>query len=108
MAKQYTFPESDSVMVNEDIMAYPQGVTIPINLPTTGNYSVEYLKKELTEFAMKLLHNSMLTHKESHINWHEIAITDKVSSMSLGPSALSSDTRTDKELLSEALEEKYK
>lgn len=46
----------------------------------------------------------MLTHKESRVNWHDIAITDKVTPMSLDPSALSSDIRTDKELLTEALE----
>lgn len=108
MVKQYQIPESDSVVVNEDSMVYPQGVTISINLPTTGNHSVEYLKKELTDFAMKLLNNSKPVQNESRTTWRDIAITDKVKAMSLGSSALSTDTRTDKELLVDALEEKYK
>ena len=58
MAKQYTTQENEPLMANEDAVAYPQGVTIPITLPTTGDYSVEFLKKELTDFAMRLLHRA--------------------------------------------------
>ena len=43
------------MMVKEDATLYPHGITIPVDLPTTGGYSVEYLKRELTDFAMKLL-----------------------------------------------------
>lgn len=109
MAKQYTYlEENGSTMVSEDISAYPQGVTIPITLPTIGNYSVEYLKKELTNFAVELLHRSAPKSLATHISWREIAISDKVKSMVLGPSELSMDSRSDKELLAEALEEKYR
>lgn len=108
MAKNYIHTESDPIMVNEDAMTFSQGVTIPINLPTTGNYSVEFLKKELTDFAMNLLGRSHQEERRSHVNWHDIVTSDNVKAMTLGPSLLSKDTRTDKELLSEALEEKYK
>ena len=105
MAKQHTYQEDDKpMMVSEDVIAYPQGVTIPITLPTTGSYSVEYLKKELTDFAVKLLHRSESESTPTHISWRNIAISDKVKSMTLGPSKLSTDTRSDKELLAEALE----
>lgn len=105
--KKYTYEDSEPMMVNEEVMAFPQGVTIPINLPTTGGYSVEYLKKELTDFAMKLLRPSKPKHTATRIKWREIAISDKVKAMTLGPSELSSDPRNDKELLAEALKEKY-
>lgn len=109
MAKQYTYPDNDVVMASEDVATYPQGVTIPINLPSTGNYSVEFLKKELTNFAMSLLRRSELkTTTTPHISWRDIELSDKVKAMSLGPSDLSKDPRSDKELLAEALEEKYK
>lgn len=55
MAEQYEVHETDPMMVKEDATPYPHGITIPVDLPTTGGYSVEYLKKELTDFAMKLL-----------------------------------------------------
>ena len=57
--------------VNEDVTAYSQGVTIPIHLPSTGDFSVEYLKKELTDFAMKLLHSTAPTRKvkKEHSAW---------------------------------------
>ena len=62
MAKQYTHQEDDEqMMVREDILAYPQGVTIPITLPTTGSYTVEDLKRELTDFALRLLHKPTST-----------------------------------------------
>lgn len=109
MAKKYTYPEdNEPTMVSEEILAYPQGVTIPITLPTTGSYSVEYLKRELTDFALKLLRRSKPENTATHIGWRNIAISDRVKSMSLGPSKLSTDTRSDKELLAEALEEKYR
>lgn len=72
MAEEYKHQEIESMMVNEDVMAYPQGVTIPIHLPSTGEYSVEYLKKELTDFAMKLLqHVSPVASKtaKKHTPW---------------------------------------
>lgn len=109
MANEYKYFDNDEpVTVSEDMAAYPQSITIPITLPTTGNYSVEYLKKELTDFAVKLLHRSKPERTASHVNWRDIAVSEKVKSMTLGPSALSKDTRSDKELLSEALEEKYR
>lgn len=109
MAKQYTYQEDDKpMMVSEDVSAYPQSITIPITLPTIGSYSVEYLKKELTEFAVKLLRRSESESTASHISWRNIAVSDKVKSMTLGPSEISMDDRSDKELLAEALEEKYR
>ena len=109
MAKQYTYPDNDAVMANEDMATYSQGVTIPINLPSIGDYSVELLKKELTDFAMSLVqHPASKQRTTLHINWRNLELSNKVKAMSLGCSALSTDTRTDKELLAEALEEKYK
>ena len=107
MSKQYTFPEDKPVMVNEDAITYPQGVTIPITLPTTGECSVEYLKNELTEFAMTLIRRATPKQALSHTSWRNLKVSDKVKAMSLGPSCLSADTRSDKELLTEALEQKY-
>lgn len=43
MAEQYEVHETDPTMVKEDTTPYAQGVTIPVDLPTTGGYSVEYL-----------------------------------------------------------------
>lgn len=57
MAEKYANQDDNEPMkVNDDSLAYPQGITIPITLPSTGGYSVESLKKELTDFALKLLH----------------------------------------------------
>lgn len=108
MAKQYTPQDNEPLMANEDMVAYPQGVTIPITLPTTGDYSVEFLKKELTDFAMSLLRKAKPADMVSRTNWRDIQISDNVKSMTVGVSSLSSDTRTDKELLIEALDEKYR
>lgn len=108
MAKQYTPQDNEPLMANEDMVAYPQGVTIPITLPTTGSYSVEFLKKELTDFAMSLLRKAKPAEVTTHNNWRDIKISDKVKSMTVGVSSLSTDPRTDKELLIEALEEKYR
>ena len=52
--------------------------------------------------------NDVATVNESHINWRNLELSGKVKAMSLGPSEFSHDTRSDKELLLEALEEKYK
>lgn len=108
MAKQYTNEETEPTMVNEDMIPYPHKVTIPIDLPTTGGYSIEYLKKELTDFAMKLLYRSKPAHSASRINWRNITVSSNVKAMSLGHSDLSNDIRDYKELLAEALEEKYR
>lgn len=58
MSKQYTYQEDEPSMLKEDMMVYSQGVTIPISLPSIGNYSVEHLKSELTAFALRLIHRS--------------------------------------------------
>lgn len=88
MAKQYTYEEDNApTMVNDDTSVYPRGITIPITLPTMGNCRVT---------------------NATHINWRDIVVSDRVKSMTLGPSELSMDTRSDKDLLAEALEEKYR
>lgn len=88
MAKQYTYEEDNApTMVNDDTSAYPRGITIPITLATMGNCRVT---------------------NTTHINWRDIVVSDRVKSMTLGPSELSMDTRSDKDLLAEALEEKYR
>lgn len=71
MSKQYKHQETESMMVNEEITAYPQGVTIPIHLPSIGEYSIEDMKKELTDFAMKLLLRSTSVQKNTveHSTW---------------------------------------
>lgn len=109
MAKQYIHQENDELMmVNDETSAYPQGITIPITLPTIGNYSVEYLKRELTDFAVKLLSRSQSKSAVSHVSWRDLSVSDRVKSMTLGPAEMSNDTRSDKELLAETLEEKYR
>lgn len=108
MAEQYTFKETETPMVNDESTAYSSGVTIPISLPSTGNYTVEDLKRELTDFAMKLLQRKAPASTTHRSKWREIAVSDKVKAMTLGPSELSRDTRSDKELLANALDEKYK
>lgn len=35
--------------------AIDYGITIPVTIPSIGNYSVENLTRELTEFAMQLV-----------------------------------------------------
>lgn len=96
---QYSNKENDPLTLNEDLATYPQGVTIPVNLPSMGKYSVEDLRKKLTDFGMRLLHQQKPSHIVSHINWRNITISDNIKSMTLGPSNLSSDTRSDEELL---------
>lgn len=109
MAKKYANQDdNEPMMVNDDASVYTQGITIPITLPSTGSYSVESLKKELTEFGMKLLRRSNTKSTTTHASWRDIIVSERVKSMSLGPSDLSLDTRSDKELLAEALEEKYR
>lgn len=108
MLQHYTYPEQESPVVNEDMMACPQGVTIPVHLPTTGGYSIEFLKQEMTRFAMDILRCPKSEKNASHVSWRDIAISNKVKAMSLGPSVMSEDYRSDKELLAEALEEKYR
>lgn len=104
--KKYELPEDDVVMVGESAINY--GITIPVTVPTTGGYTIEGLKQELTEFAKRLVstHNAT-TEKVQHTSWRTMSISDKVKKMSLGKSGLSTDNRTIKQLLEESLQEKY-
>lgn len=104
--KKYEIPEDDAMMVAESATNY--GITIPVTVPTTGGYTIEALKQELTEFAKKLVstHN-VITEKVQHTSWRTMPISDKVKKMSLGKSVLSTDNRTTKQLLEESLQEKY-
>lgn len=87
MTKQYSNQEeSNPTMVSEDVSAYPQGITIPITLPTTGNYSVEYLKKELTDFALKLLHRPA---KDKAI-CKKVHVSERIKALSAVPASSSS------------------
>lgn len=47
-------------------------------------------------------------HSTSRINWRNITVSSNVKAMSLGHSDLSNDISDYKELLAEALEEKYR
>lgn len=53
--KKYNIQENDMLKVEEPTADY--GVTIQIKVPTMGNYSLEALTNELTEFAKKLILN---------------------------------------------------
>lgn len=83
-------------------------ITIPINIPTTGDYSLEHLTHLLTQYAINLVsvkkENSLPSVKKS---WRNREISSEIKSISLGKSALSDSSLTDKELLVQVLEEKY-
>ena len=83
-------------------------ITIPVNVPTTGDYSLEHLTHLLTQYAVKLVSlkkdNAVPAVKKS---WRNREISPEIKSISLGKSALSESSLTDKELLEQALEEKY-
>ena len=50
---KYNIPDEDSQMAAETSATY--GITIPVTIPSLGNYSVEKLSSELTKFAMRLV-----------------------------------------------------
>lgn len=66
------------------------------------------LNQWMTAQMSAILKNFANARPTKQANWRTIAVSDKVKAMTLGPSSLSTDDRTDKELLAEALEEKYK
>lgn len=102
MAKKYTYPEdNEPTMVSEEVLAYPQGVTIPITLPTTGSYSVEYLKRELTDFALKLLRKP----KQEESVCKKIRVSERIKALSAVP-ASSSDSDYKDDFVS-VLSDKY-
>ena len=104
--KKYELPEDDVMIVAEPAINY--GITIPVTVPTTGGYTIEALKQELTEFAKKLVSTQNVTkEKVQHISWRTMPISDKVKKMSLGKSVLSTDIRTTKQILEESLQEEY-
>lgn len=104
--KKYDISEDDAMMVSEPTPNY--GITIPVTVPTMGGYTLDALKRELTEFAKKLVFTQKTT-KESiqHTSWRTMPISDKVKKMSLGKSGLSTDGRTVKQMLEDSLKEKY-
>lgn len=101
MDKKQNTEEVHSQMVAEPAFEY--NITIPVTVPTMGGYTLEELTRELTEIARRLV----MQDKEK-TDWRNIQISNKVKKMSLGQSALSTDLRSDKEILNDALEEKYK
>lgn len=104
--KKYELPEEDVMMAAEPAINY--GITIPVTVPSTGGYTIEALKQELTEFARKLVSTHNVTmEKVRHTSWRTMPISDKVKKMSLGKSVLSTDNRSIKQLLEESLQEKY-
>lgn len=60
---RYDIPEKDSAqtIVAESTQSY--GITIPVTIPSLGGYSLDYLTKELTDFAMRLTRTDK---KENH------------------------------------------
>jgi len=100
MEYKKTNPEEQNQMVEEPSVDYH--ITIPVIVPTMGGYTLEELTNKLTEFANQLVMN----HNKSK-GWRAMTISDKVKKMSLGESDLSSDLHSDKELLTEILNEKY-
>lgn len=62
---KYKITEEESVpaMAAEPLPSY--GITIPVTIPTMGGYSLEYLTRELTDFAMQLIRtNKKVNHRE--------------------------------------------
>jgi len=51
--KKHNIPEEDSLMVEETPASY--GITIPVTIPSIGNYTMKRLKDELTEIALRLV-----------------------------------------------------
>lgn len=103
---KYEIPEDNVMMAAEPAPDY--GITIPVTVPTIGEYTLEALRKELTEFARKLvLAKNVATERAKHTSWRSMPISDKVKKMSLGKSDFSTDNRTTKQLLEESLQEKY-
>lgn len=81
--KKYDIPNNDDMMVAESAPDY--GITIPVTVPSTGGYSVEYLKKELTNFALKLLHPQ--TQEKAKNN--RIHISERIKALSAVPASSS-------------------
>lgn len=105
-SKKYEVTQDEAVMVAEPSANY--GITIPVTVPTMGGYTLEALNQELTEFTRKLVFShDVAAEKAQHISWRTMPISDKVKTMSLGKSSLSTDNRTTKQLLEESLQEKY-
>ena len=71
-----------------------------------GHSSYEISREK--SLAEKLIRRPKSQNTATHLSWRDIVISERVKSMTLGPSELSKDTRSDKELLAEALEEKYR
>lgn len=69
--KKYEIPEDDVMMAAEPAPDY--GITIPVTVPTIGEYTLEALRHELTEFARKLVfaHN-VATEKARHASWRSM------------------------------------
>lgn len=101
MEKKQNTEKGNSQMVSEPAFEY--NITIPVTVPTMGGYTLEELTRELTEFARRLV-----MHDNEKKDWRNMQISNKIKKMSLGQSALSTDLRTDKEILGVVLEEKYK
>lgn len=53
MTKQEYDIKNDATQVAEEVQTY--GLTIPVIVPTTGDYTLEALKHKLTEYALQLV-----------------------------------------------------
>lgn len=55
MAKKNINIKDETDAVSEPIADYGTAITIPVSVPTMGGYTVESLRQELTEYALKLV-----------------------------------------------------
>lgn len=51
--KYKTLPDEEPLVVNEP--SGPYGITIPVTIPTMGDYTLEALTHKLTDFALRLV-----------------------------------------------------
>lgn len=58
MAKTYLNIEEESVRAQEPPIGYEMAFTIPVHVPTIGDYTVERLSDELSKIAIQLVMQS--------------------------------------------------
>ncbi len=108
MAKKNINIKDETDAVSEPIADYGTAITIPVSVPTMGGYTVESLRQELTEYALKLVKRAEKNEtKQPKVDWRNLKISDNVMTMSLGKCGLSADSRSDKEILADFKSEKF-
>lgn len=90
--KKYNMEEAVDQMVN-DSSAIEYGITIPVTIPSIGGYTIESLKRELTEFAMRLVMQPKTTQSEGKHYSQRLLHLKALSHKSITPEDVKTDER---------------